>query len=178
MKDRIQNKDFAARVMSAEDAAGLIHHNDLVVTSGFTGAGYPKAVPEALAHRMTAAHSKGEAFSIRLLTGASTGPQLDGALAQANGVAFRAPYNGDSTMRARINDGSTLYLDTHLGQVAQKARQGQYGQSDVAIIEAIAVTPDGHLILSSSVGNSPTWVQSADKIIVEINTWRDRRTVD
>ena len=173
MKDRIQNKDFAARVMSAEDAARLIHHNDLVVTSGFTGSGYPKAVPEALARRMTAAHGAEEAFSIRLLTGASTGPQLDGALAQANGVAFRAPYNGDSAMRARINDGSTLYLDTHLGQVAQKARQGQYGNPNVAIIEEIAVTPEGHLILSSSVGNSPTWVQSADKIIVEINTWQN-----
>ncbi|OUI90556.1 hypothetical protein HK17_13845 [Acetobacter indonesiensis] len=107
MKDRIRNEKFSAHITSAEDAATLIHHNDVVATSGFTGAGYPKAVPEALAKRITAAHSAGKEFSIRLLTGASTGPQLDGALAQANGIAFRAPYNGDSTLRARINDGST-----------------------------------------------------------------------
>ncbi|MFT9206616.1 acetyl-CoA hydrolase/transferase family protein [Acetobacter orientalis] len=173
MKDRIKNEAFFARITSAEDAATLINHNDIVATSGFTGAGYPKAVPEALAQRITAAHTAGKEFSIRLLTGASTGPQLDGALAQANGIAFRAPYNGDSHLRARINDGSTLYLDTHLGQVAQKARQGQYGKPNIAIIEAIGVTPDGHLILSSSVGNSPTWAQLADKIIVEINTWQN-----
>lgn len=98
MKDRIRNEAFSARLTSAEDAATLIHHNDVVATSGFTGAGYPKAVPEALSRRITAAHAAGKEFSIRLLTGASTGPQLDGALAQANGIAFRAPYNGDSTL--------------------------------------------------------------------------------
>ncbi|MFT9256645.1 MAG: acetyl-CoA hydrolase/transferase family protein [Acetobacter sp.] len=173
MKDRIQNQRFLDRIMTAEEAAGLIRNEDVIATSGFTGAGYPKAVPQALAQRIETAHACGEPFSVRLLTGASTGPQLDGALAAANGVAFRCPYNGDAAMRTRINEGSTLYLDMHLGQVAQKARQGQFGRPDVAIIEAVAVTPDGQLILSSSVGNSPTWTRIADKIIVEINTWQN-----
>lgn len=173
MKDRIRNEVFAARLTNAEDAATLISPNDVVATSGFTGAGYPKAVPQALAKRIAAAHAAGKDFSIRLLTGASTGPQLDGALAQANGIAFRAPYNGDSILRSHINNGSSLYLDTHLGQVAQKARQGQYGKLNIAIIEVVGVTAEGHLILSSSVGNSPTWVHLAEKIIVEINTWQN-----
>lgn len=173
MKDRIRNKTFLDHIMTAEEAAALIRNGDVIATSGFTGAGYPKAVPEALAQHMETAHASGEPFTVRLLTGASTGPQLDGALARVNGVAFRCPYNGDTTMRTRINEGSTLYLDMHLGQVAHKARQGQFGRPDVAIIEAVAVTPDGQLILSSSVGNSPTWVQVADKIIIEINTWQN-----
>lgn len=173
MKDRIQNQRFLDRIMTAEEAAGLIRNEDVIATSGFTGAGYPKAVPQALAQRIETAHACGEPFSVRLLTGASTGPQLDGNLAAANGVAFRCPYNGDAAMRTRINEGSTLYLDMHLGQVAQKARQGQFGRPDIAIIEAVAVTPDGQLILSSSVGNSPTWARIADKIIVEINTWQN-----
>lgn len=173
MEDRIHNKAFLDRIMTAEEAAALIRNGDVIATSGFTGAGYPKAVPDALAQRIEAAHASGEPFTVRLLTGASTGPQLDGALASVNGVAFRCPYNGDTAMRTRINEGSTLYLDMHLGQVAQKARQGQFGRPDVAIIEAVAVTPDGQLILSSSVGNSPTWVQIADKIIIEINTWQN-----
>lgn len=173
MKDRIAHQTFLDRIMTAQEAAALIRNKDVIATSGFTGAGYPKAVPEALAQRIEAAHAAGEPFTVRLLTGASTGPQLDGALARANAVAFRSPYNGDTAMRARINEGSTLYLDTHLGQVAQKARQGQFGKPDVAIIEAVAVTPDGQVILSSSVGNSPTWVQIADKIIVEVNTWQN-----
>lgn len=173
MKDRIRNQIFLDRIMTAQDAAALIQNGDVIATSGFTGAGYPKAVPEALAHRIEAAHASGNPFTVRLLSGASTGPQLDGALAKVNGVAFRCPYNGDAMMRTRINEGSTLYLDTHLGQVAQKARQGQYGRPDVAIIEAIAVTPDGQIILSSSIGNTPTWAQIADKIIIEINTWQN-----
>ncbi|KAA8383787.1 acetyl-CoA hydrolase/transferase family protein [Acetobacter sp. DmW_136] len=173
MEDRIHNKAFLDRIMTAEEAAALIRNGDVIATSGFTGAGYPKAVPDALAQRIETAHASGEPFTVRLLTGASTGPQLDGALASVNGVAFRCPYNGDTAMRTRINEGSTLYLDMHLGQVAQKARQGQFGRPDVAIIEAVAVTPDGQLILSSSVGNSPTWVQIADKIIIEINTWQN-----
>ncbi|ARW49317.1 Succinyl-CoA:acetate CoA-transferase [Acetobacter pasteurianus] len=173
MKTRIKNERFLNRVVTADEAAAMIHHDAILATSGFTGAGYPKAVPEALAKRIETAHASGDPFTVRLLTGASTGPQLDGALAKANGVAFRCPYNGDADMRARINEGSTLYLDMHLGLVAQKTRQGQFGRPDVAIIEAIAVTPDGQLILSSSVGNSPTWLQTADKIIVEINTWQN-----
>ncbi|NHN89993.1 acetyl-CoA hydrolase/transferase family protein [Acetobacter conturbans] len=173
MRDRIRNEVFLDRVMTADDAAGLIGDGDIIATSGFTGAGYPKAVPQALARRIEAAHAEGHPFTVRLLTGASTGPQLDGALARADGVAFRCPYNGDPTMRTRINEGRTLYLDMHLGQVAQKAQQGQFGRPDVAIIEAVGVTPDGQLVLSSSVGNSPTWVQLARRIIIEVNTWQN-----
>lgn len=173
MKNRIQNQTFLDRIMTANDAAAMIRNGDLIATSGFTGAGYPKAVPEALAQHIERAHAAGDPFTVRLLTGASTGPQLDGALAKVNGVSFRCPYNGDAAMRTRINEGSTLYLDTHLGQVAQKARQGQFGKPDVAIIEAVAVSADGTLTLSSSVGNTPTWAQIADKIIIEINTWQN-----
>ena len=103
MKNRIQNQTFLDRIMTANDAAAMIRNGDIIATSGFTGAGYPKAVPEALAQRIEEAHSAGSPFTVRLLTGASTGPQPDGALASVGGVAFRCPYNGDTAMRARIN---------------------------------------------------------------------------
>lgn len=83
MKDRIAHQTFLDRIMTAQEAAALIRNKDVIATSGFTGAGYPKAVPEALAQRIEAAHAAGEPFTVRLLTGASTGPQLDGALARA-----------------------------------------------------------------------------------------------
>ncbi|MDO6804349.1 hypothetical protein Q4595_18015, partial [Wenyingzhuangia sp. 1_MG-2023] len=38
--------------MSAEDAAALIPAGSTVGMSGFTGAGYPKAIPAALADRI------------------------------------------------------------------------------------------------------------------------------
>jgi len=40
--------------------------------SGFTGSGYPKDVPQALAQRIMQAHEAGQAFKIEVWTGAST----------------------------------------------------------------------------------------------------------
>ena len=49
VRTRIQSQAVAAKVMSAEEAAALIAPGDHVGMSGFTGSGYPKAVPAALA---------------------------------------------------------------------------------------------------------------------------------
>src|SRR6185312_8519001 len=68
--------------MSAEAAASLIKPGMTVAMSGFTGAGYPKAVPQALAVQMETAHAAGDSFTIKVLTGASTAPELDGVLAR------------------------------------------------------------------------------------------------
>nr|MBP9536179.1 propionyl-CoA--succinate CoA transferase [Pseudoxanthomonas sp.] len=77
MHDRIAHPGLAARRMTAEQAATLIQPGMTVGMSGFTGAGYPKAVPLALAERITAAQEQGRAFGLRVLTGASTAPELD-----------------------------------------------------------------------------------------------------
>ena len=45
--------------MSADEAAALIQNGDSVGMSGFTGSGYPKEVPPALARRVKAARGKG-----------------------------------------------------------------------------------------------------------------------
>ena len=104
MHDRIAHPGLAARRMTAEQAASLIQPGMSVGMSGFTGAGYPKAVPLALAGRISAAQERGEDFGRRILTGASTAPELDGALARAGGIDFRLPYQSDPELRARIND--------------------------------------------------------------------------
>ena len=62
---------LSTRVTTAEKAVEHIRHGDNVGMSGFTGAGYPKAVPQALAARMEAARERGEPFALRVLTGAS-----------------------------------------------------------------------------------------------------------
>jgi len=81
--------------MSAEDAAALIHNGHQVGMSGFTGSGYPKAVPMALARRISDANLRGQKFQVSIFTGASTGPELDGALAMAGGIHLRLPYQSD-----------------------------------------------------------------------------------
>ena len=169
MTDRIAHPGLAARRMDAEAAAALIRPGMTVGMSGFTGAGYPKAVPKALAARITEAHERGESFRLRVLTGASTAPELDGALARAGGIDFRLPYQSDPELRARINDGEIEYMDLHLGHVAQYAWFGFLGKIDLAIVEATAILPDGRLLPSTSVGNNKTWLDLADQVIVEVN---------
>ncbi|GAJ30107.1 acetyl-CoA hydrolase/transferase family protein [Acidomonas methanolica] len=172
MAERIRSASLRKKVMSAAEAAAFIKDGMVVGMSGFTGSGYPKAVPTALAEQMQAAHDKGDPFRISVLTGASTGPELDGALGKANGMSFRSPFNTDPACRDRINNGETDFLDIHLGQVAQFADQGVLGDMDVAVIEVSAINEDGTLVPSSSIGNNVTWLKLAKKVIIEVSHWQ------
>jgi len=170
LADRIRHPGLLAKVMSAQDAADLIPIGANVGMSGFTGAGYPKVVPQALAERLAALHAAGRTDArIGLWTGASTAPELDGALAKANGIEMRLPYQSDPTCRKLINEGKMLYTDMHLSHVAQSAWFGFLGKLDVAVVEVVGVLPDGRLIPSTSVGNNKTWLDQADRIILEVN---------
>jgi succinyl-CoA:acetate CoA-transferase len=172
-KGRIKSALLQQKIMPAEAAAALIAPGSTVGMSGFTGSGYPKAVPQALAKRMEAAHKAGDKFRLRVWTGASTGPELDGALAKADGIEFRLPYNSDPIAREKINSGKMEYFDMHLSQVAPMAWQGFLGPLDTALVEIIGITEEGALIPSSSVGNNKTWLDRADKIILEVNSWQN-----
>ena len=156
--------------MPAADAAKHIQPGMTVGMSGFTGSGYPKAVPLALAHQIEEAHARGDKFGLRILTGASAAPELDGVLAKVGGIDFRLPYQSDPELRSRINNGEIEYMDIHLGHVAQYAWFGFFGKIDVAVVEASGILPDGRLIPSTSVGNNKTWLDLADKVIVEVNS--------
>lgn len=171
--ERIRNPALRAKVATADEAAAVIRHGDAIGMSGFTGAGYPKLVPAALAARMEAAHARGEPFRVRVWTGASTGPELDGVLAKADGVEFRLPYNSDPIAREKINSGKMEYLDMHLSQVAPVAWQGFLGPLDVALVEVSAIREDGTLVPSSSVGNNKTWLERAERVILEVNRWQN-----
>ncbi|GAA5067430.1 acetyl-CoA hydrolase/transferase family protein [Lysobacter panacisoli] len=172
MSDRIRHAGLREKRMSAEQAAALIHPGMTVAMSGFTGAGYPKAVPQALAARIDEAHARGEAFRINVMTGASTAPELDGALARAHGIELRLPYQSDPNLRERINAGELNYIDMHLSHVAQYTWFGYFGAVDVAVVEVTAIDEAGHLVPSSSVGNNKTWLEQADKVILEVNHWQ------
>nr|WP_255486486.1 acetyl-CoA hydrolase/transferase family protein [Luteimonas sp. MC1782] len=157
---------------SADEAAAMIEPGMTVAMSGFTGAGYPKVVPLALASRIERANAAGGRFQIKVLTGASTAPELDGALAKVDGIEMRLPFQSDPVVRGQINDGSLDYLDIHLSHVAQFAWFGFFGDIDIAVIEVTAINADGTLVPSSSVGNNKTWLDLADKVIIEVNRWQ------
>src|SRR5476649_1942539 len=167
---RILHSGLRARTMSAEEAAALIPSGVNVGMSGFTGAGYPKVLPAALARRIVAANERGERFKISVWTGASTAPELDGALAMVDGIEMRLPYQSDPTCRKRINAGEMEYIDIHLSHVEQFVWLGFLGKLDIAVVEVSGILPDGRLIPSSSVGNNKTWLDQADKVILEVNS--------
>ena len=169
---RVLNNELAKKIMSADEAAALIRSGDQVGMSGFTGSGYPKVVPIELARRISEANFRGEKFQVSVFTGASTGPELDGALAMAGGINLRLPYQSDPETRKRINAGEMEYMDIHLSHVAQIMEYGFLGKLNVALIEVAAVLEDGRLLPSSSIGNNRTWIDCAERVILEVNAWQ------
>jgi succinyl-CoA:acetate CoA-transferase len=172
LAERIESKRHAAKLMPADDAAALIGPDSTIGMSGFTGAGHPKGVPAALVRRIEAAHESGRPFTVDVWTGASTAPGLDGLLAAADGINLLLPYQSDPVSRSKINSGEMEYLDMHLSHVAQAVWEGFFGHLDLAVVEIAGITKTGQLIPSSSVGNNKTWLDVADRVILEVNAWQ------
>ena len=163
-RDRIRLSSLHSKVMSAADAAGLIEDGMTVGMSGFTRAGEAKAVPHALAER-----AKVTPLKISLMTGASLGNDLDKQLTEAGVLARRMPFQVDPTLRRAINAGEVMFVDQHLSDTVEQIRNLQLKKPDIAVIEAVAITEQGHIVPTTSVGNSASFAIFAEQVIVEIN---------
>jgi succinyl-CoA:acetate CoA-transferase len=161
--------------MSAEAAAALVPDGSVIGMSGFTGAGYPKAVPLALAKRALDKRVVGKPFRFQVLTGASVGPELDTAMSLTEATAFRFPYQADASTREKINQGLIEYQDMHLSHVGTLVRYGYYGEIDFAIVEVTKICEDGSLVYSTSCGANNVYLERANKIILEVNRLQDER---
>ena len=157
------------KFVTAEEAASYVNNGDVIGFSGFTPAGCPKEVPTAIAKRAETFHAEGKEFKIGMYTGASTGDSLDGALARANAILFRTPYQSNKDLRTALNAERAPYFDMHLSVLAQELRYGFMPKPKFAIIEVCDITADGELVLTSGVGISPTIAELADCIIIELN---------
>ncbi len=166
LKSRIRSEKIYQYIKTPEEAAMLISNNMVIGVSGFTPSGYPKAVPLAIANR---GHN-GEKLGLTLYSGASVGPEIDGAWAESGILKKRLPYHTDATIRNSINVGELEYLDMHLSHSPQYVNYGFLPKIDVAIIEAVAITEEGHIIPTTGVGNSATFVKTSKKVIIEVNT--------
>ena len=149
------------KIVSATEAASWIQDGMTIGMSGFTRAGDAKVVPLALVER-----AKNEKFQIDVYTGASLGPEVDQYMAEAGIIRKRAPYQGDPVIRNLINKGEVLYVDAHVSHNAEKIRTGVIGPIDIAIIEAVAITEDGMIIPTTSVGNSPIIMHMQRKLLL------------
>lgn len=157
------------KFVTAGEAAAYVNNGDVVGFSGFTPAGCPKEVPTAIAKRAEAFHAEGKEFKIGMYTGASTGDSLDGALARANAILFRTPYQSNKDLRSALNSDRAPYFDMHLSSIAPHLRFGFMPRPKFAIIEACDITEDGEIYPTTGVGISPTVANLADHIIVELN---------
>ncbi|KKB36457.1 acetyl-CoA hydrolase/transferase family protein [Bacillus thermotolerans] len=162
--DRLRSKELQDRVVSAHEAASWIEDGMTLGLSGFTRAGDAKAVPMALVDR-----AKDEQFKVNVYTGASLGFDIDKLMAEAGIINKRLPFQADPAMRKKINQGEMLFTDHHLSHVAEMVRANSLCPIDFAIVEAVAITEDGAIIPSASVGNSVTFLQQAKNVIIELN---------
>ena len=111
----------------------------------------------------------GRPFKIRVLSGASTGSSIDDALAEAEAISWRAPYQSSLPLRKQVNEGRVEFVDMHLSHLPQSVLFGFFGKIDFAVVEASRVTGDGRVYLTTSIGASPSFLQAADRIILEVN---------
>ncbi len=156
-------------ILTAEEAAELIPNGATIGFSGFSPAGSAKAIPKALAARAKREHAAGREFKVGVLTGASTGPSLDGALAEAEAISFRTPYQSSGILRKQINSGHVRFVDMHLSQVPQVVRYGFLGPVHWAVVEACDLTSAGGVVLTTSVGASNTFLRLAQRVLIELN---------
>jgi propionyl-CoA:succinyl-CoA transferase len=161
--------------LTPEEAAELIPDGSTIGFSGFTSAGSAKVVPRALAKKAKILHSQNKDFKVRILAGASTSNSVDGALAEADAISLRLGYQSTKTMRNKINEETIDFVDIHLSHIQQQVKSGMLGKVDFAVIEATDITDDGKVYLSTSIGASPTYLECADKVIIEINQFHSLR---
>ncbi len=172
LESRVRRKSLLEKVMSPEQTLQFFKPGMNLGWSGFTPAGYPKAVPIALADHVEKNNLQGK-MKFNLFVGASAGAETEDRWASLDMIDRRWPYQTGKNIAKGINEGRIRMGDKHLGLFAQDLGYGFYtenGRIDVAIIEVSAITEDGSLALTSSCGVVPELMMIADKIILEVNT--------
>ena len=164
METRIACPWLLDRVSSSQEAAACIRDGMTVAVGGYTNTGYPKAVARALVARKQG----GEDFRIRLLSGANDGP-LDTLLGAEGLISWRAPLIESKVLAKQVNAGQVSYVEQQMSKMPRLTRDGAFGDIDVAIVEALRITPEGYLVPTASIGMVPHFLERAKSVIVEIN---------
>lgn len=172
MESRVRRKALLNKVKTAEECVEFFKPGMNLGWSGFTPAGYPKAVPIALADHVEANKLQGK-MKFNLFIGASVGAETEDRWAALDMIDRRWPYQTGKNIAKGINTGKIRMGDKHLSLFAQDLGYGFYtenGRIDLAIIEVSAITEDCGLVPTSSCGVIPELMMVADKIILEVNT--------
>jgi len=163
--ERIRHQASLAKVMTAEEAAELFRDGMKVATSGNPLMGYPRAIFQALSERI----KREGGIRIDLLCAGPLGADVEDLLAEVGGIRTRIGAIGGEKLRAAINRGEVRFVEGKGCQFPQQVKRGWFGRVDLAVVEAIGLTPEGNIIPSTAVYDSPEWIDAAAGVIVEIN---------
>ncbi|KAF8591681.1 acyl-CoA carboxylate CoA-transferase [Ramaria rubella] len=178
LQKRVRRPALLNKLANPSDLVPLFRHDDWLGWSGFTGVGYPKCLPAALADNVEAKNLQGQ-MKFNLFVGASVGPETEDRWAKLDMINRRAPHQVGKAISKGINEGRINFADKHLSMFAQDLTYGfytkdkkhpPYDKLDWAMIEATDITEEGYIVPGASVGATPEIIQTAERIIVEINT--------
>ncbi|KAG5640505.1 Acetyl-CoA hydrolase, partial [Asterophora parasitica] len=141
LRERVRRPALLKKLADPADLAPLFKNDDYIGWSGFTGVGYPKTVPTAIADHVESNNLQSDPETkkkFNLFVGASVGPEVEDRWARLDMISRRYPHQVGKEVSKGINAGRIEFADKHLS--------------------------------SASVGATPEILQSAEKIIVEVNT--------
>ncbi|KAG7443237.1 uncharacterized protein BT62DRAFT_972559 [Guyanagaster necrorhizus] len=183
LRERVRRPSYLKKLAQPADLAPLFQNDDYIGWSGFTGVGYPKGVPTAIADHIESNNLQSDPATkkkFNLFVGASVGPEVEDRWAHLDMIQRRYPHQVGREIAKGINAGRIDFADKHLSMFPQDLTYGYYSLKKMhgdpskplnwAIVEATAVTEDGSIVPGASVGATPEIVQSAEKIIIEVNT--------
>ncbi|CAO3643132.1 unnamed protein product [Mucor hiemalis] len=176
LKSRVRCPQLLENVMKPEETLKFFKGGQYLGWSGFTGVGYPKMIPVALADHVEKNQLQGK-MKFNLFVGASSGAECEDRWAELDMIDRRYPHQVGKNIKKGINEGRIRFADKHLSMFAQDLVYGFYTKDkpdndklDIVIVEATAITEDGWIVPGASVGATPELLQMADKIIIEVNT--------
>lgn len=132
-----------------------------VAVSGFGSVGYPKELPLGI-------QESDRQFQLTILSGGSLGAEIDEALVKRSLVKRRFPYQAQAESRQAVNGGLLHFHDLHVSHLGDMVTTNQLSRVTVALVEAVAVGTDW-FIPTMSIGPTPSYVDAADRVIVELN---------
>ncbi|CAG8762891.1 23423_t:CDS:2, partial [Gigaspora rosea] len=180
IKSRVRRPSLFSKLTNINDVieSGFFKDGMRIGWSGFTGVGYPKITPNALADYVEKNNLQGK-LKFDLYVGASTSAEVEDRWAKNGMIARRYPYQLGKILRSEINKNHIKFADKHLSEFPLDLVSGYYTlekkgnvmeKLDVAVVEATAITERGNIIPGASIGATPEIVQTASKIIIEVNT--------
>ena len=167
---------MAFTILTAAEAAAVIKDRDHMALSGFTPNANPKAIFRELSKRAIREHEAGKPFAVGIFTGASSCQSVEGDMAAAHAIKFRAPFSTNEDFRKHVNLEEIDYEDMHLGHMAERLRHGFYGTMDWAVIEVSDYeVKDGECraYLTSAGGIVTTIARLAKRVILEHNRFHN-----